>query len=137
MSKIAGISHMTFIVKDIEKTAQLFIDLFDAREVYDSERNFFSISREKFLMINNLWIALMEGDSLPAKTYNHIAFKIDATDYEFYLSKIKQLGLEMKAGRSRIKAEAQSIYFYDYDNHLFELHTGTIEERIAGYSDNL
>ncbi|SPP28216.1 Fosfomycin resistance protein FosX (fragment) [Brochothrix thermosphacta] len=36
-----------------------------------------------------------------------------------------------------MQTEAQSFYLYDYDNHLFELHTGTIEERIAGYSDNL
>jgi fosfomycin resistance protein FosX len=26
-------------------------------------------------------------------------------------------------------------YFYDYDNHLFELHTGTLEERLARYAE--
>ncbi|MDP3309636.1 MAG: FosX/FosE/FosI family fosfomycin resistance thiol transferase, partial [Polaromonas sp.] len=24
-------------------------------------------------------------------------------------------------------------YFYDFDNHLFELHTGTLDERLRQY----
>ncbi len=30
--------------------------------------------------------------------------------------------------------EGHSLYFYDHDNHLFELHTGTLEERLARYA---
>jgi len=30
--------------------------------------------------------------------------------------------------------EGRSIYFYDHDNHLFELHTGNLEERLARYA---
>ncbi len=41
-----------------------------------------------------------------------------------YLKRIENLGLEIKAGRKRVIGEGNSIYFYDYDNHLFELHTG-------------
>ena len=40
----------------------------------------------------------------------------------------------MKPPRSRIDGEGYSIYFYDYDNNLFELHTGTIDERLDSYS---
>ncbi|MGC3347905.1 FosX/FosE/FosI family fosfomycin resistance thiol transferase, partial [Enterococcus faecium] len=32
-----------------------------------------------------------------------------------------------------VKGEASSIYFYDFDNHLFELHTGTLQERLKSY----
>lgn len=135
MPKPTTISHMTFIVKDIEKTAQLFSQLFNAEEVYDSHEKNFSLSHEKFLLIDDLWIALMEGDPLSERTYNHIAFKIDETDFNTYLEKIEALGLEIKDGRSRIAAESKSIYFYDYDNHLFELHTGTLEERLKGYRE--
>lgn len=133
MSKIESISHMTFIVKDIEKSANLFIELFEAKEIYDSKDKNFSLSREKFFLINDLWIALMEGDSLSEKTYNHIAFKISSKDLKEYQEKIEALGLEIKKGRSRIEEESSSIYFYDYDKHLFELHTGTLEERLKGY----
>jgi len=133
MSTRIGISHLTFIVNDIEKSSEIFKQLLGAKEIYDSKNKNFSLSREKFLLINDLWIALMEGDSLTEKTYNHIAFKIEKKEIKTYLIKIEQLGLEIKDGRSRIEAESESIYFYDYDNHLFELHTGTLEQRLNKY----
>jgi hypothetical protein len=43
------------------------------------------------------------------------------------------LGLETMKDRKRIKGEGKSIYFYDYDNHLFELHTGSLGERLKHY----
>ena len=62
----------------------------------------------------------MEGDPLPVKTYNHIAFKISEGDFDMYLDKITKLGLEIIDDRSRLPGEGKSIYFFDYDNHLFE-----------------
>lgn len=41
----------------------------------------------------------------------------------------------MKPPRKRIEGEGHSIYFYDYDNNLLELHTGTLEERLEAYSN--
>jgi len=35
--------------------------------------------------------------------------------------------------RPRAEGEGQSIYFYDYDGHLFELHTGTLTDRLVRY----
>lgn len=130
---INGLSHITFIVKDINKTAELFIYLFDAKEIYDSGENHHSSSREKFLLVNNIWIAIMQGDSNLNKTYNHVAFAIPENEFDDYLSKINARGLEILKDRSRIDGEGKSIYFYDYDNHLFELHTGNLESRLKGY----
>ena len=36
-----------------------------------------------------------------------------------------------------IEGEGRSIYFYDYDNHMFELHTGTLDERLERYEKGL
>ncbi|MGC6767407.1 FosX/FosE/FosI family fosfomycin resistance hydrolase [Enterococcus sp. LJL128] len=130
---IEGLSHLTFIVKDIEKAARFFQELFDAKEVYSSGEQTFSVSKEKFFLIGELWIAVMEGESLPTRTYNHVAFKIEQDDLDDYIRKIEALGLDFKDGRSRVEGEGSSIYFYDYDNHLFELHTGTLEERLGRY----
>lgn len=127
------ISHVTFIVQDLEKATLFFETIFDAKKVYSSGVDTFSIAQEKFFLIDDLWIAVMQGESLPTKTYNHVAFKITESDYETYLDKINSLGLEIRAGRPRIAGEASSIYFYDFDNHLFELHTGTLAERLKGY----
>ena len=129
---IYGISHITFIVKDLGKATKFFKGIFEAKEIYSSEDKTFSISKEKLFLINDLWIAVMEGEKIE-KSYNHIAFKIDESDYEMYLKRIENLGLEIKVGRERVIGEGNSIYFYDYDNHLFELHTGTLETRLHHY----
>jgi len=133
---IYGISHITFIVKDLDKAAKFLKEIFEAKEIYSSDGKEFSISKEKFFLINDLWIAVMEGEETE-KSYNHIAFKIDESDYEKYLKRIESLGLEMKTGRKRVTGEGNSIYFYDYDNHLFELHTGTLETRLLRYQTEL
>ncbi|MBC1371162.1 FosX/FosE/FosI family fosfomycin resistance thiol transferase [Listeria booriae] len=128
-----GLSHMTFIVHDLEKATLFFETIFDAKEVYASGDKTYSLAREKFFLIGDLWIAIMEGESLPSRTYNHIAFKIENDTYNVYLERIERLGLEVKDGRARVDGEARSIYFYDFDNHLFELHTGTLAERLREY----
>lgn len=39
----------------------------------------------------------------------------------------------MKPGRKRVPGEGKSLYFYDYDNHLFELHAGSLSNRLDAY----
>ena len=77
----------------------------------------------------------MQGEALPSRTYNHVAFKVSAPQLAKAKVAIETLGLELRESRPRIAAEAQSLYFYDDDNHLFELHTGTLEERLAAYKE--
>lgn len=75
----------------------------------------------------------MKGARLSERTYNHVAFKIAEQDFEARLAAIQSLGLEFKPPRDRVEGEGRSIYFYDADNHLFELHTGTLEMRLESY----
>lgn len=131
---IHGISHLTFIVSDLDRMSTLLETIFEAKEVYASDDKKYSLSREKFFLIGELWIAIMAGEPLPNKTYNHVAFKIAASEFEVYLNRIQSLGLKIVRDRGRFKEEGRSIYFYDYDNHLFELHTGTLAQRLAFYN---
>jgi len=125
---------MTFIVKDLEKATIFFTKVFEAKEVYSSGNETFSLSKEKFFLINDLWICIMEGKSFVERTYNHVAFQISEDDIEKYMSRIKDIGVEIKPERSRVAGEGRSVYFYDFDNHLFELHTGTLSERLIRYT---
>ncbi|TFH41445.1 MAG: hypothetical protein E4H01_14970 [Lysobacterales bacterium] len=68
---VEGISHITFVVNDLEKMKHLIIEVLGGEEVYSSGEDTFSISKEKFFL----------------------------------------------------------------DNHLFELHTGTLEDRLRRYTD--
>ena len=125
---------MTFVVKDLERSSMFLEKIFAAKEVYSSGDETFSLAKEKFFLINNLWICIMEGEPLRERTYNHVAFQIQESEFEHYLERIKALGVEIKPERPRVSGEGRSIYFYDFDNHLFELHTGTLAERLDCYS---
>jgi fosfomycin resistance protein FosX len=131
---IEGLSHVTFVVRDLDRMTRILTGIFGAREVYASGDETFSVAREKFFQVGDLWIAVMEGEPLPSRTYNHVAFKIEDAELEAYEAKVKAMGLEIRPPRQRLPGEGRSLYFYDDDNHLFELHTGTLAERIELYA---
>lgn len=131
---IEGLSHITFIVSDLDRTEAMLTSVLDAKKIYDSGATSFSLSKERFFDIGGLWIATMQGEPLPTQTYNHVAFKMAAEDFEDRLARIHALGLQVREDRSRVHGEGRSIYFYDYDNHMFELHSGTLSERLHSYA---
>ena len=49
--------------------------------------------------------------------------------------RIEAAGVALREGRSRVEGEGRSLYFHDFDNHLFELHSGTLEQRLARYAE--
>lgn len=134
---IEGVSHITFIVSDLDRMERLLVQALDAQKIYDSGETTFSVSPERFFLLGGQWIATMKGDSLESRTYNHVAFKIADGDYQSYLDRLLALKVEVREGRSRVEGEGRSIYFYDYDNHLFELHTGTLAERLERYQSGV
>ena len=128
-----GISHITFIVRDLERMAVLLCQGLGAHEVYDSGNRQHSLSPEKFFLLGGTWIAAMQGEPPAQRSYQHVAFLVQESDLPDYVAKLSKLGVEIRQPRRRIEGEGQSIYFYDFDNHLFELHTGTLEQRLAAY----
>lgn len=132
--QITGISHITFIVRDVDRMAQLVCQGLGGTEVYDSQGKNFSLSREKFFVVGNTWIAAMEGEPPPERTYRHLAFQVPEAALPVFEQRLRDLGVEIKPPRPRVEGEGQSLYFYDFDNHLFELHTGTLEQRLQRYA---
>lgn len=130
---ISGLSHLTFIVHDLEKMTRVIVEVLGGREIYASGSKQHSIAPEKFFMVGDVWVAIMEGESLPTTTYNHVAFRTDEAGLARAKLAIEKLGLDMRQSRPRVEGEAQSLYFHDFDNHLFELHTGDLDERLAAY----
>ena len=130
---IDGLSHITFIVSDLDKMEVILMKVLDAKKIYDSGDRTYSLSMECFFNIGGIWVATMEGEPPRDKTYNHVAFKMAVEDYDKKLQRIQALGLEVREGRSRVDGEGRSIYFYDFDNHMFELHSGTLQDRLRCY----
>jgi fosfomycin resistance protein FosX len=130
---IQGMSHLTFVVSDLDRMTRIIVEVLGGREIYASGAKQHSLSPEKFFDVGGLWIAIMQGEALPTRTYNHVAFKVSQEQLAKAKLAIESLGLDMRESRPRVAGEGQSLYFHDYDNHLFELHTGTLAERLAAY----
>ena len=130
---ITGLSHVTLVVRDLARAAALFAGALGAREVYDSGDRTFSLSREKFFLLGDLWLCLMEGEPPAERGYAHVALHVPEAALDGCRERLIALGAELRPDRPRIGAEGRSVYFYDFDNHLFELHTGSLNARLAGY----
>ena len=52
--KIQGISHITFVVKDLERMARFLCEGLGAEEVYESHERKYSISKEKFFVLGGI-----------------------------------------------------------------------------------
>lgn len=131
---ITGISHITFVVSDLDQTAQLWCHGLGATEVYDSAAKNFSLSREKFFLLGGIWIAVMQGQP-SARSYRHVAFQSTEAEISNCEARLRSLGVEFRPARQRVPGEGFSLYFYDFDNNLLELHAGTLEERIRSYTE--
>lgn len=130
---VSGLSHITLVVSDLDRMSKFLVNIFDAKEVYSSGESTFSISKERFFIVSDTWLAIMKGESMTQKTYNHIAFKINEDDFDEFERRVDSFGVEIRKGRERVRGEGRSLYFYDFDNHLFELHTGTLKQRLERY----
>lgn len=132
---IQGVSHITFIVSDLDRMARFLCEGLGAREVYDSRDRNFSLSREKFFVLGGVWLAAMEGKPPAERSYRHVAFQVSEAELPAFETRLQALGIEIKPPRPRVEGEGRSLYFYDFENHLFELHTGTLEQRLDRYSE--
>lgn len=129
---ITGVSHVTLLVRDLERSARLFTGALGAREVYASGETPFSLARERFLLLGPLWLVLMEGEPV-ARTYNHVALAVAEAVLPDVEARLRALGADIRPSRPRHPEEGASLYFYDYDGHLFELHSGTLDARLRFY----
>jgi catechol 2,3-dioxygenase-like lactoylglutathione lyase family enzyme len=120
---LQSISHVALVVNDPARTAALFQDLFDARTVQhrDDEGHL-----ETFVNLGGAWIVLVGAPVQRARTGDHIAFQATPEIIEATVAKLEKLGREFVRARSN-----RALYFFDYDDHVFELNTENIDEQIG------
>ncbi len=134
---VNGISHVTLIVRDVEKSADFFRTVLGGKELYDSLGQPFSLSREKFLLMGDLWLVLMQGEPIQNASYEHIAFSVSPENFDTLSERIAATGTKTRPGRQRIEGEGRSIYFFDPDGHLLEVHCGDMMTRLGVYRSQI
>jgi catechol 2,3-dioxygenase-like lactoylglutathione lyase family enzyme len=120
---LESISHIALVVKDPARTAALFNDLFSVRVV---ERQDDEGHHETFMRLAGIWIALVAAPVERARTGDHIAFHATPETLEATAAKLQAMGREFIRARSN-----RSLYFFDYDDHVFELDAGDIDKELG------
>lgn len=120
---LKSISHIALVVKDPARTAALFRDLFDAPAV---EREDEEGHRETFVELAGTWIVLVGAAVQRARTGDHIAFHATPQILEATVVKLKAMELEFIRARSN-----KALYFFDYDDHVFELDTEDLDKELG------
>ena len=120
---LASLSHIALVVKDPGRTAALFRDLFSARVL---ERKDDDGHLETFVRLGGVWIVLVGAPVERTRTGDHIAFRASAEILEATAARLEAMGREFIRARSD-----RALYFFDYDDHVFELDAGDIDAELG------
>lgn len=111
---IHGLSHVTLLARDLDAMERMLVAALDARKVYDSGDDTFSLSPERFYLIGDgpapVWLAVMQGDP-PPRSYQHVAFSIDEEAFEAAGARIARWGSNSAPAAPASRARrARSIF---------------------------
>jgi catechol 2,3-dioxygenase-like lactoylglutathione lyase family enzyme len=121
---LEAISHIALVVKDPARTAALFHDLFGVRAV---ERKDAEGHSETFVRLAGTWMVLVGAPVERPRSGDHIAFRATPEILEATAAKLEAMGREFIRARSD-----RALYFFDYDDHVFELDTEDIDAELGG-----
>ncbi|UOQ43256.1 VOC family protein [Halobacillus salinarum] len=128
---LLGISHITYAVRDLDDSVRFYERALKAKRLMKGKTSAYFEVAGQWLALNQETIS--EETKAPL-TYTHLAFYVSEKDFSSWQLHLEREGVAIEEGRKREPdGEGHSIYFRDPDNHLLELHTGTLEKRIDFY----
>lgn len=122
---ITGVNHITLACSDLPRSIAFYRDILGA----DLRAEW---ANGAYLELGALWLCLSlnNGDNIaPRADYSHTAFNVPMGEFALLAARISATAALWKTNQS----EGASLYFIDPDGHKLELHSGTIETRIAQY----
>ena len=118
-----AISHVALVVRNSTKTAAFFKELFDCPIVRRTDSDGHD---ETFVRLGRTWFALVQESVERPRTGDHVAFSVSKADLLACAEKLKAMGHEFILARADT-----ALYFFDYDNHVFEMDTTDLDAELA------
>lgn len=119
-----AISHVALVVKDPARSASLFRELFDSRVISRTDADG---HEETFVRLGRTWFVLVQAPVERPRTGDHVAFTVSKAALLACAEKLRAMEHEFMLARADT-----ALYFFDYDNHVFELDTTDLEAELAG-----
>lgn len=122
---ITSMNHVTFAVKDIEKSFAFYRDTIGLKPLVKWDKGaYFLVGDEN----NGFWFCLnVDEKRILNPCYTHCAFSVNEKDFELISTKILQSGAQIF--KENI-SPGDSLYFLDPDGHKLEIHVGNWQMRI-------
>jgi len=118
-----AISHVALVVEDPARSAALFKELFDSRVISRTDADG---HEETFVRLGRTWFVLVQASVERPRTGDHVAFTVTKADLLTCAGKLEAMNHEFMLARADT-----ALYFFDYDNHVFELDTTDLEAELA------
>lgn len=124
---IKGINHITFAVKDLQRSLQFYRDVLGCNVAHVWEQG-------AYLEAGSTWLCLSsDPQASGSEDYTHVAFDVDQDDFAALSQRITESGATLwKDNRS----EGDSLYFCCPDGHRLELHVGSLQSRLRAMGES-
>ena len=119
---LGKLSHIALIVRDPPRTASLFAEVFGTTPIQRTDEDG---HEETYIQLGETWFVLVKADVERPLTGDHVAFRVSPATLATVAEKLKAMGHAYQLARSDT-----ALYFFDFDNHVFELDTVGVESEL-------
>jgi catechol 2,3-dioxygenase-like lactoylglutathione lyase family enzyme len=119
---LGPVAHIALIVRDPARTADFLRGLFDAAVLQRTDADGHD---ETFVRLGVTWFALVGAAVSRERTGDHVAFRASRETIAAVAAKLKSQGCEFI-----LTPSGSSLYFFDFDNHVFELDSSDQEQEL-------